>query len=671
LKVALAGNPNVGKSVIFNELTGGRAWVGNWPGVTVEKKVGKTRIDGLDVEVVDLPGIYSLTAYSVDELIARNFIVEEKPDVVVNIVNACSLERNLYLTLSLIEMGVRVVVALNMVDMAESEGYNIDSAKLSELLGVPVIPTVAIKRQGLAELKKTLVAKETLKKRRVVSYGRVEEAIEKLRALIEQESDLKRLYEPRWAAIKLFEGDANVEERFKRIPSGERIVSLARELKAELEKEMGVDLEGWIVERRYEAASRIAQACIAAVRPRVLTMTDVVDMVVTHKVLGIPVALAVFYMMFQFAFAVSAPLSDLIDWFFGCALYEAVLSVPMPEVLQSFLADGVVTGLGAIMVFLPPIAFLFLAFSALEDVGYMARAAFVVDKIMHKFKLTGRSIIPLILGIGCNIPAIMAARPIEDENDRKTTALVAPCISCSARLPVYLVIAGALFTGYEGSAVLSMYLMGFIFALLLGLLFRKLLFKGPSAGFVMELPPYMAPTVKNVGIKTWERTKRFLYKAGGVILLATILVWVLCVTGPGGWLGPAAFEDPELIEASWVGVLGYSLKPIFAPMGWGWRETAALFFGFVAKEVVVGAMAILYGVGEEGLTGILAGYFTPVSGFAYMAFVLLYVPCLVTVATLKSELGWRYAGLAVIYELMLAYTVALVIVGIGALIGVG
>ena len=673
MKVALAGNPNVGKSVVFNYLTHGRAWVGNWPGVTVEKKVGKAKVDGFELEVVDLPGIYGLTAHTVDELIARDYIVKERPDLVVNVVNAASLERNLYLTLSLLEMGIPLVVDLNMVDLTESRGVRVDPAKLSAELSVPVVATVASRRIGMEELKRAIAEalRKRVKAKRVVDYGpRVEEAVAKLQSLLEEVEGLKELFNSRWAAIKLLEGDKAVEEELASRPRGPEAVSLAKELRASLEAELGVDLESWIVERRYEAASRIAEASILKVAPKAVTFTDLLDSVVTHKVLGVPLALTVFYLMFQFAFAVSAPLSTLIDWFFGEVLYGLVASASLPEAVRSFLADGVVTGLGAVLVFLPPIAFLFLAVSALEDVGYMARAAFVVDKAMSKFKLSGRSIIPFILGLGCNVPAIMAARPIEDENDRKTTVLVAPCISCSARLPVYAVVAGAFFAGYEGSAILAMYVIGIIAALVIASVFRRTLFKGPSAGFVMELPPYMVPTLTSVLVKTWERTKRFLFKAGTVILFGAVLVWVLSVTGPSGFLGPAALEDPVLLEQSWVGRLGHFLELVFKPMGWDWRAAAALFFGFVAKEVVVGTLAILHGVSEEGLSAALASSFTPASALAYMVFVLLYVPCLATVAIIKGELGWRYAALAVAYELALAYVAALIVVGLGWLVGV-
>lgn len=673
IKIALAGNPNVGKSVIFNELTGGRAWVGNWPGTTVERKVGKTKIAGYEVEVLDLPGIYSLTAYSLDELVARNGIVEEKPDVIIDIANAANFERSLYLTISLLEMGTNVIVALNMIDLAEAQGYKIDAEKLSKLLGVPVIPTIAIKGYGINELKETIIKSHEVSKipEKIVDYGDpVETEIRKIEKLIKRDSKLSKKYLPRWLAIKLLEGDKDVEKRIEESPFSEEILKQTQESRKILEKILQKDVEEYIAEKRYEKALEIARECLKTVKVRPLTLTDMVDFVATHKVFGIPIMLTMLYIAFKFAFDVAAPLCDLIDWFFGTFLYNLIANSTLPPLIKSFLGDGIITGVGSILVFLPNIAFLFLFLAFLEDVGYMARAAFVVDKIMHKLGLTGKSIIPMILGFGCNVPAIMATRAIEDENDRKVTALVNPLMSCSARLPVYLILAGAFFAAYKGTIVLSMYVLGLVLAIIMALLFRKLVFRGPSAGFIMELPPYMRPLIKNIVIKTWERSKKFLFKAGTIIFLAAILVWVLSITGPSGYIGIEALEDPYLLEKSWVGFLGHFLEQIFTPMGWDWRATAALFFGFVAKEVVVAAMAMLYGAsGEETLPGILAGLFTPSSAYAYMAFVLIYVPCLATLAAIRSELGMKYALFALIYEIVLAYLVAVGIVFIGHLLG--
>ncbi len=669
LMMAMAGNPNVGKSELFNAITAGHAWVGNWPGVTVEKKMGRARMGDLEVEIVDLPGIYGLTAYSVDELVARDHIVKEKPDVVIDVINATSLERNLYLTISLLEMGANVVVALNMIDLAEKKGLKIDAQRLSSLLGIPVVPTVAIERRGVEQLRRAVLeaAENPRRNVEIVDYGRdMEEAIAKLSSTLETLGSVEG-YEPRWLAIKLLEGDPEVEK----IVGEGSVLAEASEMRRRLEDKLG-SLEDYIIGKRYEAASRITSlsASLLEAAKAGVTLTDIFDEVLTHKVIGIPAALAVLYLIFRIAFEVSAPLVDLIDVTVNGWLHDATLMLAIPTWISSLLADGIIAGVGAVLVFLPTIYFFFLGLSFLEDVGYMSRLAFLVDRAMHLFKLSGKSVIPLIIGFGCNVPAVMAARAIEDENDRKTTALVSPLASCSARLPVYLVIGGALFGVYAGAAALSMYVIGIVLALLMAVFFRKVMFRGPSSGFIMELPPYLRPRTRSVLFKAWERTEKFLRKAGTIIFSVAVIIWLLSVTGPGGYLGPEALGSPALLEGSWVGALGHAVEPVFAPMNWDWRAAAALVFGFLAKEVVVGTMGVLYGGGGGTLMAKLASAFTPISGFAYMLFVLVYVPCVATIGVIKSELGAKYAAIALVYELVLAYVVALMAMGAGALLGV-
>jgi len=671
--VALVGIPNVGKSLIFNRLTGGRAWVGNWPGVTVEKKVGKLKINGIEAEVVDLPGIYSLTPYSVDELIARNFIVDEKPDVVVCIASAVNLERSLYLAVSLLELGANVVLALNMIDLAEKEGYKVDSKKLEELLGIPVVETIATTGYGIDELKNAIknALQEKKKLIHTVSYGKeVEEAIRKLEKLIEELTpELSNRYPARWIAVKLLEGDDDIQDKLAELPGGKDIVVQANSLRNDLEKRLA-DLESFITEHRYEKALEMARAIVKRVVTSRISLTDAIDSILTHKVLGIPFALSILYLLFRFAFEVSPPFQDIIDIVINGYLHDLVVdSTILPKWLASLLADGLIAGVGTVLVFLPVVAFFFLGFALLEDVGYMARIAFLVDKLFSKFRLPGKTIIPLIIGFGCNVPGVMATRTIEDENDRKTAAFIAPLASCNARLPVYLVIAGAVLGHSAGFAVLSMYVLGIVLALIMGFVFRRFLFKGPSSGFIMELPPYMKPNPSNIAMKTWERTKKFLYKAGTVILLGVVIVWLLSVIGPAGYLGP------NNIEESFAGIIGRALSStIFKPMGWDWRATVALLFGFIAKEVVVGTFGVLYGVGEEEESVARAivehQSFTPLTGYAYMAFVLIYVPCVATLAAIRSELGLKYAVLTLVYEIVLAYVVALIIVAGGHALGI-
>ncbi len=670
LRVALIGNPNVGKSAVFNALTGGRAFVGNWPGVTVEKKVGKLRVDGVEFEVVDLPGTYSLAGQSIDEKIAKNYLVEEKPEVVVNIVNAANLERNLYLTLLLLEAGVNLVVALNMVDIAESQGVRVNAKKLSEILGVPVVPMIAVKGVGVEELKKAILeAARRPRRGKTISYGpEIEEAIREIVKVLSEDAELASKYSLRWLAIRLLEGDEDVRRIVERSRVGARVFQVVDKIRARLEEKFG-DVEAYIASRRFEAAARIARSVIELVKPVKVTVTDVLDAVLAHRFAGLLAALAFLYLVFRFAFEVSAPLSTLVDMFFNEWLYGLIASSNLDPVLKSFLADGVVAGVGAVLVFLPVIAFFYIGLAILEDVGYMARIAFVLDRLVSSFGVSGKAIIPLIVGFGCNVPAVMATRTIEDENERKTAALIAPFASCSARLPVYLVVGGALFAAQAGLVVLSLYALGIAVALATALILRKTVFRGPSIGFIMELPAYIMPSGRNVAVKTWERTKRFLIKAGVVIFLAVALVWALSVTGPAGWLGPEALEDPALLEQSWVGVIGKGLEPVFAPMGWDWRAVAALFFGFLAKENVVSTMAVLYGAaGEEELTTLLSNVFTPVTAYAYMVFVLLYVPCVATLAAIRGELGMKYALLALVYELAIAYVLALLVTSVGMLI---
>ena len=668
-KLALVGNPNVGKSVIYNEITGGDAWVGNWPGTTVEKKVGRAVIGGVEFEVVDLPGIYSLSAYTLDEEVAVRFLVEEKPDLVVVILNAVNLERSLYLLLSVLEVGVRVVAALNMIDLAEGQGYKVRSDVLEELLGIRVIPTVAVKGVGIEELRKAIL--DTLSEppsTYKVNYGvDVERAIEGLASKIKGYEPAGAKLNVRWLASRLLEEDKYAVELVERL--NPELLKVAEEHRRRIEKTLGRPLDEYVVERRYEEASKIASKALIKAGVKKLSLTSLIDYAVTHKVFGIPIMLTAVYLMFRLAFDVATPLCTLVDYAFSSYLPSLISSLPMPEFASSLIGDGVVAGVGSVLIFLPNIALLFLALALLEDVGYLARAAFVVDKVMHKLKLTGKSIIPLLLGFGCNIPGVMATRAIEDEQDRKTTALATPVISCAARLPVYLVFAGALFTAYRGSVVFSMYLWSVIFAALTAIILRKALFKGVSTGFIIELPPYMAPQAKSVCFKTWLRCKRFLLKAGTVIVAVVVVVWLLSVTGPSGYLGVGALEDPELIEQSWIGVVGHWLEPIFTPMGWDWRASSALLVGFLAKEAVVGAMGVLYGVGEEGLSGAIASSFTPLTAYAYMLFVLLYVPCVATLATIRGEMGFKYALLALAYELALAYSVAALCVGVGHLLG--
>ena len=656
--VALIGNPNVGKSVIFNNLVpGARQHVGNWPGKTVEKKEGRFHHKGVEFNAVDLPGCYSLTARAIDELIARDFIVEEKPDVVVDIVDASNIERNLYLTLLLLELEANVVIALNMYDIAEEKGYRIDVEKLSEQLGVPIVPTVAIRKQGMEELKDVILQtaeRKVVRKTKITYPKEIEAAINSITQIIQKDERLTRKYPVRWLAIRLLEGDEEVLEKIKGSKcEGE----LTKAISTDLRERLGEDPEIVLAEARYSIISNLLRTTLVKGAKK-WTMTDMLDKVFLHKALGIPVFLVLMWATFQFTFIVSAPFMSIIEAIIAWvgSLFEAIPN----EILRSFFVDGIFGGLGFVMTFIAPIFFLFFALSILEDSGYLARAAFVMDRLMFKLGLHGKSFIPMLLGFGCNLPAIMATRTIEDEKDRLLTILINPLMSCSARLPVYVLVAGAFWgtTMYAGTAVWGMYILGIVLAILMAFFFRRTLLKGKPAPFIMELPLYRVPTFHGTVIHMWERGVVFLKKAGTYLLGGAIILWFLS-------------SFPWGSEQSYVYLLGNLLSPIFKPLGFGWELSASLIFAFMAKEIVVEALGLIYAVeGETAIKAALASSITPLSGLAFMSFVLIYIPCLATIGVIKQETGsWKWVFLTVLYELILAYVVALMIVVVGRMLG--
>ena len=654
--VAIIGNPNVGKTELFNKLTGLKQHVGNWPGVTVEKKEGRYVYKGEKINVIDLPGTYSLTSYSIDELIARNFIVDEKPDVVVDIIDATNLERNLYLTFLLLELGANVVIALNMWDVARGRDIKIDVKKLEKLLDVPVVPTVATTGEGIDKLKEEISkAIEKRRSRATLRYGEeIEDFIEKVEEILKEDEELIKKYPLRWLAIKILERDEEILKKLEGKPYKNKV--------DEILKNAG-EIEEKIVEERYEIISEIIKEVVKEKKEK-WTFSDMLDQVFLHRILGIPIFLALLYAMFQFTFSFSAPFSDMIDVFFAWLGEIARENISNP-MFASFVADGICAGLGAVLVFVPTIFALFFALALLEDSGYLARAAFLMDKIMYKLGLHGKSSIPMLIGFGCNIPAIMAARTIENEKDRIITIMINPLMSCSARLPVYVLIASIIFGGYAAVAIFSMYLLGIALAIIVALLLRKTLFKGKPSPFILELPRYMLPTLKSALLHMWERGKWFLIKAGTFIFTVVILIWFLSAFP---W---DATNGGELIENSYIASFGHAIEPIFKPLGWNWQAGVALFFGFLAKEAVVGTFGSLLGVSEEGVKNALmnAGWFTPLTGFAYMAFVLIYFPCVATIAVMLREMKAKYTLLTIAYTITLAFIVAGLIEGIGYLLG--
>lgn len=668
IRVALTGNPNCGKTTLFNNFTGMRQHVGNWPGKTVEKKQGTFTFNDNKINVIDLPGTYSLTAYSIEEIIARDYIVEEKPDVVVQIVDACNLERNLYLTVQLIELGANVILALNMNNFARKMGLKIDEKKLSKLLGIPVIKIEAIDNTGKSNLIRSMLkaSKSVIRIKSSIRYNQeIEEHLSQLEKIVSKSVDIRNNLSPKWIALKLLENDKQVIKKISKIKDSNNVIKKTKEIQKHLNVVFGEDVDAAIADSRYGFIAGLIRESVEKPKIDKITRSDYIDRVITNKFLGIPIFLLVMYLMFQFTFTLAAPLMDLIDGFFGF-LGEAVTGIITllggPDWLISLFADGIIGGVGSVIIFLPNILLLFLIISFLEDSGYMARAAFIMDKVMHKIGLHGKSFIPMILGFGCNVPAIMATRTLENKKDRILTILINPFMSCGARLPVYILFVSAFFSNYQGLVIFSLYLLGIIVAIFMGFIFKNTLFKGRSSPFVMELPPYRLPTIKGTLIHMWERGKLFMIKAGTIIFSVVLVIW---------FLGSVPFGVEYGSEHSAIGIIGKAIIPIFEPLGLGaWQTSVALLFGVLAKEVVVGTLGTLYGVGEEGLGMVLRTVFTPLTAYVFMVFTLLYIPCVATLAAIKRETNsWGWMSFSIFYLLIVAWVVSFIIYRVGLLIG--
>lgn len=678
--IALAGNPNSGKTSLFNDITGARQHVGNWPGVTVEKKEGRAVHRGQEVRVVDLPGTYGLGAYSEDERIARDYVLSGEADVIIDVVDAANLERNLYLTVQLLEMGAPVVVALNMVDEARQRGIRVDADKLSRLLGVPVVETVATRNQGVSELldKALQVAKGAKapgdsrervgRGGRIVRYGpEVERELGRLEEMIVGLPALARGYGPRWLALKLLEGDPQITKEVAAQPGTAELLREAESAAQRVSGLVGEDAEAALIDRRYGFIAGLVREVVSRSRTveQRLSLSDRIDRVVLNRYLGLPILLLAMAGMFQFTFAVSQPLVGWVEAAFawlGSAVSGALEAAAAPAWLASLLVDGVLGGLGSVLVFLPPIFTLFLAISILEDSGYMARAAYIMDRLMHALGLHGKSFIPMLIGFGCNVPAIMATRTLDNRKDRLVTILINPLMSCSARLPVYVLFAGTFFAARQGLVIFSLYLLGIVLAIVMGRLFKACLFRGETSHFVMELPPYRLPTLRSTLVHMWERGSAFVRKAGTVIVGVVVLVWALSSL-------PWGVEYAS--ESSLLGRLGNLVAPVLAPAGFGtWEAVAALMFGLLAKEVVVGTLGVVYGTGEEGLADAVRVHFTPLSAYAFMVMALIYVPCVATIAAIRRETNsWGWAAFAVGYSLALGWIMAVLVYQVGRLLG--
>ena len=669
LKIGLAGNPNVGKTTLFNNLTGLNQHVGNWPGKTVEKAEGHYNYNNNRVDVIDLPGNYALSAHSIEEIVSRDFIVDEDSDVIVNIIDASNLERNLYLTVQMMELGANLVVALNMNKFAQDKGYTIDAKKLSDLLGVPVVEIEANSKIGKDQLLKTIeeAAKNPVNTVNRLSYGpELFDHLNELQTAIEEDKNLSDV-PSRWIAVKLLEDDELILDRIEDSSKRNNILNTTEKVKKHFKDIYNESSEEVIANARYAYIEGLLKEVLTKPATEKKTLTDKIDSIVTNRLLGFPIFLIIMYLMFQITFTVAAPFQDMIDEGFGI-LGEMVATSLGDGMLTSFIVDGIIGGVGGVLVFLPQIILLFLIISFLEDSGYLARAAFVMDKVMHSLVgLHGKAFIPMILGFGCGIPGIMATRTMENEKDRLITMLIVPFMSCTARMPVYLLLVGAFFAAADQTNVIfSLYVLGIIVAIIVAFILRKTLFDDMDAPFVMELPDYKLPTLRGILMHTAEKSWGFVRKAGTIILAAAIIVWILSSF-------PAGVEYGS--QESAIGMIGTAVAPVFAPLGFGsWQPAVALIFGLVAKEVVVGTFSSLFGVAEEGagIAAAMHGIFTPLTAYVFMVFVLLYIPCFAALGTIKQETGgWKWPLIMSATTLITAYVVAFIVYMVGLALGFG
>lgn len=667
--IALVGNPNCGKTTLFNALTGSRQHVGNWPGVTVEKKVGKLKYKGEDQEIVDLPGTYSLGAYSEDEVVARNFIIKDKPDVVVNVVDATNIERNLYLTTQLLEMDTKVIVALNMMDEAKSRKIDIDVNKLSKELGIPVIPIIATKKEGIDKLIAKMIeyAKEGEVEKVQIAYGtEIENEISILKAAIE-ESAASLEYPSEWTAIKLLENDEYMLSNVKEIGNVKKVLSKLDESIKNITKSFGYEPEMAIVDKRYEFIGNIVNKSVKKSEKYAETASDKIDKIVTNKWLGIPIFALIMYILYQATFVGGQYLSDTLDEGMG-GLAETVGNMlansGVSEMATSFITDGLISGVGAVAVFLPIIMVMYFLIGILEDSGYMARAAYVMDRVMRALGLHGKTFVTMIIGSGCNVPGIMAARTLESKKDRMIAILINPFVSCGARLPIYMVFTAVFFPENGGTVLFILYVVGILMALLTGKIFSKTLFKGESSYFVMELPPYRIPSVKNALMLMWQKAGAFLKKAGMIIFPVVTLLWILSVL---------PFGVEQYSEASILGRLGAMVAPIFKPAGFGtWQAGVGLFTGIIAKEAVVATLGMVYAGVEEGakLNAAIQGAFTPLTACAFMVMTLLYTPCAAALGAIKRETNsYKWTLFSALYTFVIGWIAAVLVFQIGRLLG--
>lgn len=676
INIGLIGNPNVGKSTLFNALTGSHQHVGNWPGKTIEKKEGEFIFQDKKIRLVDLPGCYSLTAYTEEEAVTFEFIQNEKPDTIIQIIDAQNLERNLFLTIQLIELGAPLVLALNMADLAEKEGIKINVQELALLLNVPVVVIDAKTKKGIDSLMRASF-KQALSKNvcrpAKLTYGRdINDELNKISSFLNNQKDLAQK-EIDWTAIKLLEGDWRAVKNIRKKSYFPELKDLVRQSIARLGTVFNKNINTILANTRYGFIRGLCQD--AVIRKKVSAhkkWSEKFDNIVMNKFAGLPIFLFVAWIIFQITFKVSEPLTGLLEKLFiflGDKASFFLAAAGMPDWSISLIVDGIIGGVGGVLVFIPIIGILFFLIALLEDTGYMARVAYIMDKLMHRIGLHGKAFIPLILGFGCNVPGIMATRTLRTKKDRLLTILISPFISCGARLPVYALFTAVFFSAYQGWVIFSLYLLGIILAIAMGLIFKKIFFKKLSSPFVIELPPYRLPSLQGLLIHVWENLWSFIKKAGTIILVFSIIIWFIASVPFGVAYGS---------QDSLAGKMGQTISPVFKPLGFdNWQSSVALLFGFVAKEVVVGTFGTLYNVddieseeGESFLGNALQNDFTPLSSYAFMVFVLLYVPCVAVLAVVKRETNsWKWPLFMVGYTTTIAWVMAFIIYQGGKLIG--
>lgn len=719
ITVGLVGNPNCGKTTLFNALTGARQKVANWAGVTVERREGFFHHKGYTIKVVDLPGAYSLTSFSMEELITRNFILSDKPDFIVNVVDAGNLERNLYLTTQLIEIEAPVIIALNMIDEAYDKGLTINTEKLGQLFSMPVVPTVGTKNIGIEQLKNTIVdsyEKQSTHRKIVIPYGNdIEQAVHSLQIIIEKNPVD---YPSRWLAIRLIEGDIDAEKKISHLPVADEIIKTTVSIRNKLIATFNDDIETVLSDMRYGFISGALKEAVRKKPVKRYDITQKIDSIVLNRYIGFPLLFIILFILFHLTFILGEYPKQLIEsgvqW--GSNLFASI--IPGGQ-LQNLIVQGIIGGVGSVIVFLPNILILFLGISFMEDTGYMARSAFLMDKIMHSLGLHGKSFIPLVMGFGCNVPAIMATRSLENSRDRILTVLINPFMSCSARLPVYILFAGTFFPQHAGIIILFIYALGILLAFISAKLFNNTILKGKSMPFVMELPPYRMPTAKTILIHMWDRASSYLRKMGGIILAFSIIIWVLSeypkpyhieqefnnriqmikqefisslsslqkqhadpqVIQELNQKYSAILEDleiqkrQEMIKYTFIGKTGLAIYPLLQPLGFNWQMGVSLTTGFVAKEVVVSTMGVLYhATDDESNQNLSQKLINPrygisaASALAFMVFVMIYIPCLATVIAIAREIGTRWAVFSIVYQVFVAWIVSFALYHIARLI---